>query len=155
MMEYTPRFPKPSEVAAMTRQQMFNRIARHMMLQNAKSVSSSKDKDCAYRSHRDNRLLACGVGILFPASLVQQKDFNNTDSIASVVEGLHTGELKAPKEFTKNLEQNLTMLERVQAIHDSVNVSQWRSSLHYMAQDYKLDPSAVDKAFTQRTSKRD
>lgn len=128
----------------MTHQEIFNRVATHLLRQGAKSMDGDI---CRYRGPNG---LKCAVGCLID-------DAHYTPDIEGI------GVLDAPSLHEKlhdALEasgvpaglETLRMLDALQAIHDSEPVFLWRSNLADLAKRYSLDASVAGGAVSKEKS---
>lgn len=113
------------------KQDIFNRVVRHLLAQNARSVAA--DGTCMYRDENDRQ---CAVGCLI-----------EYDAYSKYLEGRGVSD---PNVRTA-LEQSgvpvdhdtFVVLSRLQSIHDNLNPETWHDHLERCASDFGLEmPSA-------------
>jgi len=115
----------------MTRQETFNRVAKHLLTQGKRSLAvypGSEDygqKDCAYRGEGG---LSCAVGCLIPDERYRRswegQGVENED-----IKGLLCGELG----------HDLRLLQDLQGVHDETNPLEWPEHLEIVAEDNDLE----------------
>lgn len=123
----------------MTAQGMFDRVASHLLKQNAKALSESGD--CRYRGERG---LKCAIGALIPDELYDPR-----------IEGgapytIARGPMQACDfELQKVLRASgisyalLDLADKLQNVHDHNEPSTWLAKLAGVAIDFKLDASVL------------
>jgi hypothetical protein len=122
----------------LTNQQIFDRVATHLLRQGKRSMDSRGD--CLYRSPEG---LSCAVGCLIPDEAylptfegltVRATRSNRASPEDRRVEAF----LKALEGSGINLESSLLVLGRLQYIHDNVTPKYWRTTLEGVAQEFGL-----------------
>lgn len=113
----------------MTDQEVFNRVALHLLQQNHRSADALGT--CSYRGEEGRR---CAVGCLIP-----------DDRYMASLEGLA---VTAPKlqSLLRGLgfgSHQLDLLQTLQSLHDFNPASTWKQRLMQTAEDYNLDPQVV------------
>lgn len=115
-------------------QEIFDRVAIHLLTQNKKSKDCFKSSDdakpilsCTYRSLLDNNtILKCAIGCLIPAD--KYNDNFEGKAIASLIDYLNL-----------KIETNRKdLLIHLQVIHDTRSVKDWRVSLEDVANIFGL-----------------
>ena len=119
-----------------TNQEVFDKVARHLLTQNARAVDG--DGFCRYRTPDG---LKCAVGCLIPDELYDPE--MEGKSVCSLVRE-ESGVGKYLQEF------NLALVMALQGVHDAVTPSQWLSELLDVASRFVLDPSVLDE-FRERS----
>lgn len=109
-------------------------VARHLILQNARSY----DQDCMYRSEKG---LACAVGCL-----VSDEEYDPE------MEGINISGAIFAKFNIEALRQSL--LGSLQVVHDSIMPYQWHSELMSVCHRYSLDTAALKAVIDAATSER-
>lgn len=116
----------------LTKQQIFNKVAAHLMKQQKKSRNTNGS--CKYRGPKG---LKCAVGCLIPDSKYQDAFDNMKDTtIKCVLETV--GEIEL---FGQKLEpgiNTINLLSDLQSIHDHELILNWRFSLQSLAEAYHL-----------------
>ena len=105
----------------MTQQAVFNKVARHLLKQNRKSMDNKCMCECMYHSPEG---LSCAVGCLI--SKADYRKEMESWAVRDLVEDL--------PEFLEHLE----LLNSLQKTHDIKDVADWRASLEKIAEDYNL-----------------
>lgn len=125
----------------MNEQQVFDKVARHLLAQNQVSMKHNK---CLYR-HPDG--LMCAVGCLIPDDLYK---VSIETSAVNTLTNTMTMQLLGytPTEITRLAEaginsDNLMLLERLQTLHDSATPELWRAELLNIAQLFMLNTEAL------------
>lgn len=119
----------------MTRQELFDTVAEHLLKQNAKSErydTWSKGPLCAFR---DEVGRTCAVGCLIPYGLIREADQCET---------IHSPQIYAVlKEL--GLSEHLDLLGALQRVHDMREPSAWRSSLRAVADKQGLSATVLEE----------
>lgn len=119
-----------------TKQAIFNKVARHLIKQNARSetnsISTRRPKNgtkiCAYRGAQNR---SCAIGCLIADKAYDPK-----------LEGMASGSsmiqkaLRASGVLTGKTTQGL--LSTLQGVHDGLKPKQWRLRLRDVAENYNL-----------------
>ena len=109
----------------MTRQEIFDKVVKHLLAQGAKSVTYRESGDqfrCLYRGPNG---LMCAVGCLIPDE--EYGEWMEDLPVRDLRNGASTG----PITFSL-VEDHLRLLQDLQYIHDNHEVENW----HYMLRDY-------------------
>lgn len=109
-------------------------VARHLILQNARSY----DQDCMYRSEKG---LTCAVGCL-----VSDAEYDPE------MEGINISGAIFAKFNIEALRRSL--LNSLQVVHDSIMPYQWHSELMSVCHRYSLDTAALKAVIDAATSER-
>lgn len=126
----------------MNAQEIFDKVALHLLTQNRKSEFFDSKKArigegnrCAYRGDDGAK---CAVGCLINDesyhSNLEGHGVLNSDVLFAL---MHSG-------IDVNQRHNKYMLEGLQGIHDDVVVSEWKETLKALAHKYKLNTDAID-----------
>lgn len=115
----------------MTKQEIFNKVAKHLLRQSKRSVNEGGQ--CMYRGPNNTR---CAVGCLIPKSAYQpamegRLAANLLISFPAVV---RCGLVPA----------NMSLVQALQDIHDEVEPENWRRELMALAKRRKLDPKVLE-----------
>ena len=106
----------------MTDQQMFTKVARHLIKQGKKSI---KDGQCLYRGPEGT---SCAIGCLIPDEMYTEE-----------IEGKAVSEHEALELVLASLGiTNLNLAMDLQSIHDGYSPDSWKSSLGFLAEKYNL-----------------
>ena len=128
----------------MTRQEIFDKVASHLLTQNAKStlpinlheqMSSNLYASCAYRGEYG---MACAIGCLIPDELYEERYEKKSMDHCDVLDLLT--KLGFADEFS--------LLNAFQCVHDQYNVSDWYEKLLDISASYGIN-SLVLKNFKQ------
>lgn len=119
---------------ALTKQQIFEKVCRHLARQAAPSVRHKPDDpepDCLYRGPKG---LRCAVGCLIPDNLYRP-----------TMEGYNVSDLAKFHPELPHLRRHTNILTKMQYIHDSQKPDQWPAALEVLAKEHKLTmPATVD-----------
>lgn len=125
----------------MNRQAIFNRIAKHLLKQNARSIYEpgfdNEPPICAYREYDPvtKTVRKCAVGCLIP--------FKNYDPQFEG-QNIYTSDIqKAIPAYLRVRSDDIGFLSELQQIHDSTDVEFWRNSLGGFAYRHGLDASVL------------
>ena len=117
----------------MTKQEIFDKVARHLLVQNAQSMFANDSNLCTYRGGGGRM---CAVGCLIPDELYHEG-----------LEGMGVfqvqGTLEAalgPVDVT-----GLDMLHDLQTLHDQECPEDWPEGLREIAVSYGLSSQVVDR----------
>lgn len=113
----------------MTKQEIFNKAARHLLTQNARSGTEG---GCLYKGPNG---LRCAVGCLFP----EHYDTSSFEGMAAGSEELRPHLIVCgilPENDPDSSLATLCLLDRLQRIHDSFAPANWRQELTEAADDY-------------------
>lgn len=103
----------------MTPQELFLKIANHLLTQNEKAKGKY---NCKYKiCNEDGKILRCAAGCLIP-----DEDYN------PLFEGNAIGFIKTEDPVTEYFtnrysDEQLTVIRKLQLIHDGYNVSNWKN----------------------------
>lgn len=114
----------------MTPQEVFDKVAKHLLTQKAKSMGEDEDT-CMYRGANG---LKCAVGIL-----IEDDEYSPRMEmgIASLLSG--SVQTPCPHSVYERLSPHSTLLGTLQHIHDGEMVDTWEEKLKEAAVDYKLN----------------
>jgi hypothetical protein len=121
---------------SMTAQEIFDKVASHLLTQNARSVRGSSDI-CAYRSLDGKQ---CAVGCL-----IEPEEYEEW------MEGMAIDDLlqqkNVPQTLHDRLNDHMRLLRDLQWIHDRRAIIEWSKQLQTMAERYhlKFDPDSRSK----------
>lgn len=119
----------------MTRQETFDKVAQHLLRQNARAMGPGAiGPQCVYRAPDGKK---CAVGCLIP-----DDKYNPSMEGRSLV--MH-GPLQAIV-GCENARDMLRLLDALQGCHDDVPVEKWREHLKHIAERHGLDARALDGA---------
>lgn len=109
----------------MNKQEIFNKVAQHLLSQNQKAM---KDDKCCYRNDDG---LTCAVGCLIPESRYSEE-----------IEGKVANELQDSYFrgiFDVSNIEIWNLLDDLQIVHDNVYVQNWKTALRQVAEGYNLE----------------
>ncbi len=114
-----------------TNQEAFNKMVAHLRAQNAKSI-----QDNHYCLYRGPDGMKCAVGCLIPDSEYSE-DFENRS----------ISELKQMDILPDSLKNtSYPLLQQMQEVHDSWDVSQWENGIDLTARMFNLEIPSVERA---------
>lgn len=121
----------------MTKQEVFDKVSFHLLTQNAKSVARMeiwKNLDTTTCSYRGDGGRMCAIGCLIP-----------DEKYTNIIEGgsVESFRVKAIM-YDIGLCEHMEMLIALQYVHDGKKVSEWRSNLKQVAQQYSLNSDCLD-----------
>jgi hypothetical protein len=118
----------------MTKQEIFDKVATHLLTQNEKSwFFTGKSFLCRYRGDNGTK---CAVGVLIPDEKYRECFENKRASTIAA-------------EYMPEFEPHAVFLDELQHIHDSVDVGRWPKRLKQFAADHKLNSDAVTAKMTE------
>ena len=111
-----------------TEQQVFDQAAKHLLTQNSQATDNFDS--CKYRLElNDGTILKCAVGC-----------FIADDEYSSEIEGSIYGSFSFNEFFGfKDEAPHLTLLRRLQNLHDNSFVNLWKEKLEQIALDFNLN----------------
>lgn len=127
----------------MIMQEIFNKVATHLLTQNAKAMAPDDGGACRYRYGS----LRCAIGCLIPDELygahlegrgIGVTDYDSATSVNRVL--VKAKVLKRPL----GEERKLRLLSVLQRMHDGVAVTSWRNRLAQIAEQYDLNTDALE-----------
>lgn len=117
----------------MTNQEIFDKVAKHLLTQNARS-QDIRNIVCAYRGSND---MKCAIGVL-----IEDKYYNR------LLEGYSVSDFNVKKALEKSGIEfdngRIYFLHDLQRIHDSALIGSWRDRLEELAHKYKLNAAILD-----------
>ena len=119
----------------LTQQEIFDKVAVHLLTQNARSkeaVTAGVESQCLYR---DKAGLRCAVGCLMPAD-VDTSRFNNL-SLSGI-----PNEVREAMRVDFRLDRPL--LESLQRCHDVWPIPTWRDGLRRLAGELSLSANVLN-----------
>lgn len=125
-----------------TLQQVFDKVADHLLTQNRKSkdISHTASTLCRYYGPNDTR---CAIGCLIPKSVYREE----------MEEGYTASELISEFDgvrglFGSDVLNKVFVLNALQAVHDDGCVEMWPRALYGVAENYELcKPEILERAF--------
>lgn len=126
----------------MTKQELFDRAATHLLRQNKRSRVKNVNR------YRTPTGLACPVGVFIPEDLYKTKleqcdvgDFFFVDEFSDKPH--HILARKIAKEVGFDEKRHYQLLFDLQFIHDVCEVEDWRDELRALARQHKLNQKAI------------
>jgi hypothetical protein len=104
----------------LTNQQIFNKVAKHLLEQNEKSYNGL---DCVYRSPDG---LMCAAGCLIPPHVLVPEG----QAFSDLATAIH--------EESRIAHTSLALVQTLQGVHDGCNPERWPSRLREVADDFGL-----------------
>ena len=121
----------------MDRQEVFDKVARHLLMQGKKSVEGLS---CLYRSADGSK---CAVGCLIPDEAYDPKyEGKGLERLMNVYPKLRDTLELSP--FPKKRGTEMAFLTDLQILHDDVDPNSWLPALGALACRYKLDTKVLD-----------
>lgn len=118
----------------MTNQEIFDKVATHLLTQKAKSMAIiSDDYSCAYRGDDG---LKCAVGCLIPDD---KYDPTMEGHVAKTVLALF------PRAINVHAYLSADLLDELRKVHDVMEVDMWYKGLNDVADHYNLDASVLEQ----------
>jgi hypothetical protein len=120
----------------MTKQEIFDKVAKHLLTQNEAAIvepsSFAKLPRCRYRLEKDGKVLKCAIGCLIPDELYHEG-----------LEGPLNG-LLGSNGLLPFLDSDHDFLRTLQGIHDDREVVDWKNCLAAVAKNHFLNPTVLD-----------
>jgi len=128
----------------MTKQEIFDTVARHLLTQNERSLSW--DERCLYFSGEGG--LKCAIGVLIP-----EEEYNpNIEMETSGIRELLQSTLCPPSlRVFKDVPGATRLLIGLQSVHDGHNPEEWPKRLRELAIDRQLDYSILSEFQKENT----
>ena len=121
----------------MTRQELFNTVAKHLVQQGERSEHGS-NKSCMYRISKHGRELKCAVGILI-----------DDDDYSIEMEGISSDDLFSKfgrLDSIARLKRHHKLVRALQIVHDNTPPEEWREDLREVAEQFKLKTNVLETA---------
>lgn len=121
----------------MTKQEIFDRVARHLLAQGKRAVAMMDDgeEQCRYRGEGGTK---CAVGCLIADEAYSSAIEGKTAGTILVRDALRDSGVDMSDEST------VDMLRALQEVHDDHTVSAWPESLREVALDYDLSAEVLN-----------
>ncbi len=115
----------------MNRQEVFNKVATHLLTQNEKARTQTGwgDFRCSYKA--DNGL-KCAIGCLIPDDLYDKKIEGNSILYNPLLISILRNAIDL------YIDDDINFLENLQTIHDQMSIKSWAEQLNQFAIDNKL-----------------
>lgn len=120
--------------SAQTLQKIYNRVATHLLTQNARATKGGYGQ-CMYRTSDG---LKCAVGCLITDEAYSPKIEFNRMGTEIVLESLAKSGI-----LVDSHSKLYKMLSDLQRIHDAFAIASWPAQLHHIATKYNLDSSVI------------
>jgi hypothetical protein len=125
----------------MTKQEIFDKVSKHLLTQGRKAVRADDSDLCCYLMKLDNgQVLKCAIGCLIPDELYDPKiEFKMSDDelVRSIL--LSAG-------VVSEAEPNLAFLNGLQSVHDHNEPYEWPWALAKFAEKHGLKFVEVDQS---------
>lgn len=121
----------------MTNQEIFDRVAQHLLRQNSRSVLVGKNDACRYRGSAG---LKCAIGCL-----IADEDYEPEMEGRSPTET--GGDLVS--RWAQRMGFDIKFLRCLQAIHDTKLIGAWPNELRQLAAGKNLSADVVDKTMEE------
>lgn len=118
----------------MNKQEIFNKVATHLLAQNERCMSILNDEDnpgCAYRNEKGQM---CAVGCLITDEAYDSKIEGLLCCLSEVLDVLAASGIDLRANTDRNCDV-LEFLESLQRIHDCTPVDDWRHALCKLADE--------------------
>ena len=133
----------------MTKQEVFDKVATHLLKQGEKAEYSTEfgEPICAYRTSEG---LKCAVGCLIPDDLYEERLENLPAAAFVLPRGEHMdrfNDASVALEVGKKIgltSEHMSILGSLQNIHDVYITKNWRTVLQELAENYNLDAGVCD-----------
>ena len=118
----------------MTAQQIFDKVAIHLLTQNKRAID--EDKICKYRTEDG---LKCAVGCLIP-----DEDYDpRMELMTFPILFLSPNRQRFPQ--LHPLHDHISILQELQRIHDRSLPETWKHRLTLLAEQFDLNPEVLEK----------
>jgi len=114
---------------AMTPQEVFDKVATHLLTQNAKAYREASQHGCAYHTADGKK---CAVGCLI--EIKEYGDWMEGGDITDLLEST-----KLSKGLRSRLEPHTELLWHLQQLHDGTAVNEWKDALQKAATKFGLE----------------
>lgn len=126
----------------MTRQEIFDKVARHLLTQGQRA--ETEGGDCVYRAEDGTK---CAVGCLIPDELYDP-EFEGL--LISHIFGDQAGSLperaqEKGRQLSRLLGDHFPLLKELQEVHDEDEPDEWKIALRQVASSFGLDTKVLDK----------
>jgi hypothetical protein len=127
---------------AMTLQAIFDKVATHLLTQNAKSkLSNNPTASCAYEGFDGTK---CSIGCLFIPDIcipaLERKSVHHTAVHAALFASGVVGESYTAGGID---EKRRNLLRRLQTTHDERFICEWKRALGYVAKQFQLNDDVL------------
>lgn len=118
------------------KQEIFDKVAKHMLTQNRKSVIGNT---CAYFADDGTK---CAVGCLIPPTIYDPL-MEKTGAIANVMSEAMANKFSFKKKtnewLVENFSEHMPLLASLQLAHDQMEVINWKVNLKGIASAYNIE----------------
>lgn len=135
-----------TDTPKLTQQQVFDKVAIHLMTQGRKALASGSHSDCAYRSPEG---LCCAAGCLMPdGPLIKAVEGHGVGCTQDLYDG-YTDRTKITDQTWQDvmpdidLARDLDLVQSLQSVHDSWDVCDWHERLLVVAEENNLSAAAI------------
>ena len=117
-------------------QEIFDKVANHLITQNRKSIDDSGNYDCVYRAYNGDM---CAVGCLITDSHYNPDMEGESVYDGQVMQAL-SDSLEISIDYLKvNKSPVIEMLSELQHAHDYLDPEEWRADLVRVAHLFKIE----------------
>ena len=118
------------KLKAMSEQEVFDTVAKHLLTQKEKCFIAGSHRDCAYRQVvENNKVLKCAAGCL-----IEDGEYDSDLEGKAWDDLIYAGVI---------VDANMPLICKLQIIHDDNEPYNWRFSLMNLAIDRKLNPKVL------------
>jgi hypothetical protein len=125
----------------MTPQELFDKVATHLLAQDKPSVSTTDKDSCMYRSQDG---LKCAVGCLIPDDLYRPTiEYIHIRTLLDKLPAIYSEADITTLAKAGISEEHIGLLSALQSIHDVFSPTSWCYRLHCLADDMMLNKGAL------------
>jgi hypothetical protein len=132
----------------MTNQEIFDKVARHLLTQGARSMGPNGTVQCLYRGSDG---LKCAVGCLIPDELYWAGLEQHPPCSDSILEVLQEAGVLPPTgphgktAWFRDVTDTLGLLDDLQELHDQNDPEGWAKCLHELAESLDLNHTVLEE----------
>lgn len=121
---------------SMTQQEIFDKVAKHLLTQKGKAMDAPEGGACQYRGLNNT---ACAVGCLIPDEVYSPR-LEGTD-LGGLIQRATIWNITLPAEITDKA--NYPLLRSLQVVHDMRDPETWSTELLRTADIFQLNNQAI------------
>ena len=126
----------------MNTQEIFDKVATHLLTQNARSHSGGS---CLYRAPNGNM---CAIGCLISTGTYTAQNYTDAGRVVNRLEGAGIGSIRVRGSVEESIgrrleDEELRLLMDLQCMHDSLDPEDWPARLKKFSDRYNLSNEAV------------
>lgn len=114
----------------MNKQEIFDKVASHLLKQNEQSIMNDDSSTCAYRGKNNSM---CAIGCLIDDKYYDESLEGKSVAFYKVFNALKLSGIEIESRF------DTLFLSQLQNIHDSFLPIRWKNELFYLANTYELE----------------